>query len=240
MSTKKDISYPPGGFLMWLIITIELLTIFLFLIFYIIDQKNNLTIFNTSILSNNINIALVNTLILMLSGYFITKVETEGKNLNLKYLFSSFLLGTLFLFIKLFEYKLKISQGIFFDTNSFYTYYWFLTLFHLFHVLIALGLFIYIMFRYRNRVVESNETIKSIEVFWHLCDLIWIIILPFLYGFDNSVYAIYLSLSLFVIKSYIIFKYFIKIKNSHIFWQGLSGLFVFMFFILILINQNLK
>lgn len=241
MDKNKDIAYPPGGFLMWLIISIELLTVFLFLVFFIIDQKNNVTMFNNSVAKNNINIALLNTIILMLSGYLITKVNMLNEKINIKMILGSFLLGLIFVLIKLFEYKIKIDQDLLFGANTFFTYYWCLTLFHLLHVLIALSLFVYVIFIYKKKSIVSVETIKSIEVFWHLCDLIWIIILPFLYSLKqgDGIYSIYITLFLFVVKSFIIFSCFIKIGASHIFWQITSWLFITIFFILVFISQKI-
>ena len=92
------------------------------------------------------------------------------------------LLGVLFLIIKGVEYYLKITSGISLSTNTFFSFYWLLTGFHYIHVIVGLVILLVIKRYNQQESTESNlEFYSAGATFWHMCDLIWIIIFPILY-----------------------------------------------------------
>ncbi len=106
----------------------------------------------------------------------------QGLNKQLSvYLTRTMLLGLLFVLLKSFEYYEKLDAGIDFLSNNFFTFYWSLTIFHLAHVLVGLGILFYF-----NRLHTKGKAILITDLeagasFWHLCDLIWLLIFPSLY-----------------------------------------------------------
>lgn len=90
-------------------------------------------------------------------------------------------LGSLFVLIKILEYYQKWTEGIGFSSNMFFSFYWSLTIFHLTHVLCGLAILLYFSRTFkRNRSYDSGD-FASGATFWHLCDLIWLLIFPTLY-----------------------------------------------------------
>ena len=90
--------------------------------------------------------------------------------------------GTLFLILKGVEYYHKMESGITPETNVFFTFYWLLTAFHLIHVI--MGLVILIWTNYGMMKKNSDTGIDDVEAcaaFWHMCDLIWLLLFPVLY-----------------------------------------------------------
>ena len=88
--------------------------------------------------------------------------------------------GLLFVLLKLFDYDIKYQHQLFFDTNIFYTFYYLLTFFHLIHV--VFGLFLIVFFYFNTKYDASYlDNMLATAVFWHMCDLIWILLYPILY-----------------------------------------------------------
>ena len=64
----------------------------------------------------------------------------------------------------------------------FYTFYWLLTGFHVIHVII--GMVILAWTNYGMIKKKSDTAIEDVEgcaAFWHMCDLIWLLLFPTLY-----------------------------------------------------------
>lgn len=182
----KNIYYPPGGILMWIIIFLELITFGMALIAFVISGKEEPEVFHESRLLLNSTFGAINTLFLLASGFFMATATHYFKQGDIKktslYFKITMLGGALFLVLKCIEYYIKIESGITVDTNTFFTYYWFLTGFHLIHVLI--GLVILINTNYGITKQNSDMKVEDVEgcaAFWHMCDLIWLLLFPVLY-----------------------------------------------------------
>lgn len=182
---NKNIFYPPGGILIWLIIFIELITFSLGLIAMAYFAKTESELFHTSCSTLHKNIALVNTLILLSSSYFmantIQQIQNKMKNKAARYLGFTIVLGLLFVCLKSSEYYLEIQAGQLLSTNIFFTFYWLLTGFHLIHIAIGLSILIYFY-----NAIKKNKTFLTSDLiagaaFWHMCDLIWLLLFPIIY-----------------------------------------------------------
>ena len=180
----KNIYYPPGGILLWIIIFLELFTFGIALIAMVYASKEEPDIFHSSRLLLNTTIGAVNTVFLIVSGFCMAQSVAYFKKGNLKksslFLKLTMLGGLLFLGLKTFEYFHKIDMGYTMGYNTFFTFYWMLTLFHVIHVLV--GLVILISLQYSlNKSKTSLENMESSAAFWHMCDLIWILLFPIIY-----------------------------------------------------------
>ena len=181
----KNIFYPPGGILLWIIIFIELITFGVALIAMVHFGNQEPTLFHESRLQLNATFGTINTVFLLTSGYFMANSVHEFKNNNSskakKYILITMLFGVLFLILKSIEYYLKIESGIFLDTNTFFTFYWMLTLFHVSHVIVGLIILAIILFGMRKENNTEIEDLEASAAFWHMCDLIWLLIFPVIY-----------------------------------------------------------
>ncbi len=186
VSISKNIFYPPGGLLIWIIVFLELITFGAFLIVYLSFRQSDLETFNTSQTMLNSTIAMLNTIVLLTSGLFMAAGLTElrkGGEKAITYLLITIAFGVLFMVLKVFEYNEKIELGIGFSTNQFWVFYWLLTGFHLIHVLVAVVLLSYVLVKTTSGFYNSSkfEDVEAVGVFWHMCDLIWIFLFPILY-----------------------------------------------------------
>lgn len=182
----KNIYYPPGGILMWIIIFLELITFGMALVALVYYGKQQPELFHQSRLQLNTTFGAVNTIFLLTSGFFMATAVHEFKENNIKkssfYFKLTMLGGLLFLVVKSIEYYHKIQAGISLDTNMFFSFYWLLTAFHLIHVII--GLVILAWTNYGMTKKNSDTVVEDVEAcgaFWHMCDLIWLLLFPVLY-----------------------------------------------------------
>jgi len=180
----KNIYYPPGGILLWILIFLELITFGIALIALVINSKEAPELFYQSRLSLNTTFGAANTLFLLTSGFFMVTTVHQFKQNNTQkaslYLKLTILGGLLFLLLKGIEYYLKIESGHTLGSNSFFTFYWLLTGFHVIHVLVGLVILLFM----QNGIKKATAVLEDVEAsaaFWHMCDLIWLLLFPILY-----------------------------------------------------------
>ncbi len=182
----KNIYYPPGGILLWLIIFLELITFGIALLAMVYSSREEPESFHNSRLLLNSTIGAINTVFLISSGFCMAQSVTYFKLKNLKktnlYLKLTILGGLLFLGLKGYEYADKIALGYTIGYNTFFSFYWMLTLFHVIHVLVGLVVLCSLQLTLNKTKLEtSTENIASCAAFWHMCDLIWILVFPVVY-----------------------------------------------------------
>ena len=182
---------PPGDFGIWLVVYIELITFGLLFIGYAFARAGEIEIFNQSQLLLDQKLGFINTLILLTSSYFVVKALEAVKKFDAdvarkkasRWLIYAMSLGALFLVIKILEISDKYSQGINLSTNTFFMFYIILIVFHFLHVVLGM----IILFNVRQNVkaqMYSKDNFKGIEtggVYWHLVDLLWIVLFPLVY-----------------------------------------------------------
>ncbi|WP_419902298.1 cytochrome c oxidase subunit 3 [Kiloniella sp.] len=164
---------------MWILIISELMVFGLLLAGYSLKFIEAPDLFLSSQAQLSRLIGGLNTLVLITSGLFAALANEARKTskitLTRGYLAITAAFGLLFLVLKFYEYSDKAALGISIETNSFYTLFYLMTGFHAAHVifgLLILGLV---------SVYSSRENIQTACAFWHMVDLIWLILYPILY-----------------------------------------------------------
>lgn len=93
------------------------------------------------------------------------------------------LCGLAFGIVKFFEYREKILSGITLNTNEFFMFYYMFTGIHLLHVFV--GMMVLAILAAASWAGNINATlIRNIESgasFWHVVDLLWIVLFALLY-----------------------------------------------------------
>lgn len=185
-SSYNSIYYPPGGILLWIIIFLELITFGMGMIGLAYNGWLEPNLFHESSSQLNQVIGTLNTLILLSSGYAMASsvfaFQEQNKSRASQYLGWSIIGGVLFVVLKSWEYQEKLSLGMGMGENTFFTFYWLLTGFHLVHVLVALVILTWTLVKMNSR--KSTLSLVDLEAaaaFWHMCDLIWLLLFPALY-----------------------------------------------------------
>ena len=182
----SELSNPPGGLLIWIVIVLELFTFGLGLLALVVYGRQEPELFQAAAAQLDTRLGLLNTLVLMGSGFLMAQSVRFARLGDLgkakKWIVYTLLLGALFVAIKTFEYNQKLGSGLIMEDNMFFTLYWLLTGFHLIHVLVGMVILIYLPFSFKSGSREENvENLVSGAAFWHMCDLIWLLLFPALY-----------------------------------------------------------
>ena len=134
---------------------------------------------------------IISSFTMVMSVYYIQHGERKKTLINLTI---TLLLATLFLVIKGFEYQAKFVKGYYpgmhfagegpFDSlHIFFGLYFTITGLHALHVLIGMGLILWLIYRvYNNSVHKEYFTpVEMVGLYWHLVDVVWIFLFPLLY-----------------------------------------------------------
>jgi nitric oxide reductase NorE protein len=178
------ILYPPGGLLIWSLVLLEVVTFGALLITFLVSGGSQPEMFHESRQHLNPYYGAINTVFLMVSGYFMAVAVERFKRGDeaRRHVCFSMIGGGLFLLLKAVEYQGKIEAGLVLGYNAFFTYYWLLTAFHLMHVLVGLVILAFFLHRLRPSAAPlAVEDFEAGAVFWHMCDLIWLLLFPVIY-----------------------------------------------------------
>lgn len=121
----------------------------------------------------------INTAVLLTSGLF-AALAVEARKCGLRsrarqMLAAAGTLGVVFLVVKAREYAVEIGHGRGLDDGGFFTLYFLITGFHAAHVVLGLVILAIVA------VWDDIENIETGAAFWHMVDLIWVIVFPCLY-----------------------------------------------------------
>ena len=182
----KNLYYPPGGILIWIVVFLELITFGMALIAMVMYSKEEPQVFHNSRLLLNTTFGAVNTVFLLTSGFFMANSVKKLKESKIYqssiYLKLTMVGGFLFLLLKSVEYYMKIEAGLTLSYNTFFSYYWMLTLFHVIHVIIGLVILVITYISLQKKKDKINlEDFEASAAFWHMCDLIWLLLFPIIY-----------------------------------------------------------
>lgn len=181
MKTLWDL---PGGLFIWLISLHESLLFFIGLVVFKYHKSIEPLLFKQESAHLSLWSGITYTLILLFSGWAIAEAqanyEKQAQKAGQSYHFLGLALGFLFLVMKVFDFTDKINKGKSFGESSYWALYWFLNGFHFVHVLIGVILLFSLLLSLRRKASDL-ETFKSVSIFWHACDLIWILLFSSMY-----------------------------------------------------------
>lgn len=176
----------PGEEGVWFFIFGDMLFFAAFFVTFIYYRAQSPELYDSSQLGLKQIFGLVNTILLLASSWFVAQslqVFRAGRlALARRLLAGAICLGTGFIVSKAFEWGDKFAHGITIETNEFFMFYFMFTGIHLLHVVIGIGLLVY-MHRLagRARTDDSVVTMESGAAFWHLVDLLWVVLFALLY-----------------------------------------------------------
>ncbi len=173
--------------MIWIFILMELLVFGAALLAFLYIRKGEIKVFAEAQKHLNVRLGLLNTFVLISSGYLIAlanRAYEEGdKGRTLRHLWMGMGLGGSFLVIKGIEYSQKIAGGFTTGVNAFFDFYWLLTAFHAAHVVVGVFLLLYMAWKIQSEKPFSSEdlSLKGSSAWWHMCDLVWVLLFPVLY-----------------------------------------------------------
>ena len=143
----------------------------------------------------------LNTIVLIISSLTmalaVRAAQLGSRRGTVAFLIATLFFGSVFLGVKTFEYHMHWTEGLFpgvrFTWHEvpdlapkvqlFMVFYWALTGMHALHMVIGVGLLLWMIWR-AQRGHFSPEYYGPVEVmglYWHFVDIVWIFLFPFLY-----------------------------------------------------------
>ena len=171
----------PGNPMMWLLIAAELMVFGGALVAYAGARSLDPAGFVLAQDGLDRLAGVINTAVLLTSGLFaafaVTAREAGRRGLARAWLGAASLLGVVFLLVKAREYGAEFDAGHGLGDGGFFTLYFLITGFHAVHVVFGIVILAVVA------VFDDIEHVETGTAFWHMVDLVWVVIFPCLYLF---------------------------------------------------------
>lgn len=169
----------PGELLMWVLIISELLVFGAGLVAFLSVRITDPAGFAEAQSHLDRTGAGINTVVLVTSGFLAARAlllrQAMRRAAARWHLAGAMLLGVAFLAIKGAEYVDKAGQGIGVETHPFFMFYYLLTGFHAAHVVAGIAILALIAWK------DDPHHIEVGTAFWHMVDLVWVLLFPVIY-----------------------------------------------------------
>jgi cytochrome c oxidase subunit III len=182
---------------MWLFIFTELLLFGMLFVVYAVYRSMHPEAFKLAGEELDVSLGLINTIFLLISSMTvamsITAIQKGNKKLCLSLLGITLFIAVIFLVNKYFEWGAKFEYGFYpggehlmelgYGTILFFGLYFFMTGVHALHIIIGIGLFVYILMQVDKEKINKTDYVwlENVGLYWHLVDLIWIFLFPLFY-----------------------------------------------------------
>lgn len=153
-----------------------------FLLIFMVDRLSAPDAFARGAAMLHAGLGWANTFILVTSGACVAMAERAfvDRSQWRPWLATGFAIGAAFAAIKLFEYGERFDAGTF-SEDTFTGYYFVLTGLHFAHYLVGMGLLAALLLRARTNDLRHAASFRSIAMYWHMVDLLWLLIFPVVY-----------------------------------------------------------
>src|SRR6201997_5556499 len=177
----------PGVEGIWVFIGADSVIFAILFLSFMRDRLKNPALFEASRHTLNMNLGGLDTLILLTSSWSVALAVQAMKrdlvHLEPRYLLGGALTGLMFVVSKSIEYFQKFAHGLTPGTNPFYMWYFTLTGIHLTHVVAGTKPATYLWGPPGTGPYDTlhRAVPESVASFWHLVDLLWVVLFPLLY-----------------------------------------------------------
>ncbi len=170
---------------MWVLIFGDLLVFGILFVTYAVNLATDVTM-SVSQAKLDRGLGLLNTVLLLSSSWCIAHAviaARRGSSGVRQMILAAMALGVAFVGVKVVEWGGHIGAGDTLNSSSFFTFYFMYTGIHLLHVLIGLGVLTWLATRCDTNGAWSGSpaTLEGSAVFWHLVDLLWVMIFALVY-----------------------------------------------------------
>jgi nitric oxide reductase NorE protein len=179
----------PGEVGAWVFILGDMMIFAVLFVTYLVGRAQDIDLFDASQSELNQNFGAANTLILLTSSILVVlgvRSVRERRGPGTALFLAAFVCGLAFSGLKVIEYADKVHHGLTPATDDFFMYYFVLTALHWFHVI--LGMLVLLALARLARQAREDGLVKRqlsfVEggaCFWHMVDLLWIVLFPLLY-----------------------------------------------------------
>ena len=177
----------PGVDGIWVFIGADSVIFAILFLSFMQDRLHAPVLFEASRHTLNMHLGGIDTLILLTSSWSVAlaiqALKRDLIDLVPRYLLGGVCTGLMFVVSKSVEYFQKFAHGITPGTDAFYMWYFTLTGIHLTHVVAGSSLLTYLWIKSRRNAYSNSRRVvpECVASFWHLVDLLWIVLFPLLY-----------------------------------------------------------
>lgn len=184
---KVSTGQVPGEVGIWVMVLGDMMIFSLFFLTFLIYRGGDIDMYRASRALLDVNLGAFNTLVLLTSSGLIVAalnaVRRHRDALARRLVSLTWLCGLVFIGVKIVEYGAKLDAGYTVQTNQFFMFYYIFTGIHLLHLLIGMGILLYMrsVLGRPSAGIEHISALESCAIFWHMVDLLWIVLFPLLY-----------------------------------------------------------
>jgi nitric oxide reductase NorE protein len=170
---------------MWVFVLGDLVIFGTYFIIFMVDRSRERDLFLQSQQHLSQTIGVINTLILLASSWFVARgvqaARAGDHRRAMRLTTYAGVCGVLFIVIKAYEWSSKINQGFTLPHNNFFMFYFMLTGVHLLHVVMGLVILGVVLRELRTPTLRRVAIVETGAVYWHMVDLLWIVVFVLLY-----------------------------------------------------------
>lgn len=177
----------PGENGTWVFLFGDMLVFGTFFATFMVERAKAPEIFDISRRTLHIGVGLTNTLVLLTSSLCVVvalgALRSGAGHIARSAVVAAMACGGVFIGLKVFEYHSLVTAGHGAGANHFYLYYFILTGVHLFHVCVGMAVLAFLLTQTRRRDIGETRmaVVEGGACFWHLVDLLWVVLFPLLY-----------------------------------------------------------
>jgi len=171
----------------WFFISADITLFALLFGLFMVERGKAVALFEQSRQLLDPRLGVLNTLILLTSSWLVALAvhsARDGQRAAVqRYLALGMLVGAGFAVSKIFEYWHKIAAGITMLSNDFFMFYFALTGLHFLHFVVGMAVLAVCLAKSRQDALDARFVvwIESSGCYWHMVDLLWIVLFPMLY-----------------------------------------------------------
>lgn len=172
----------PGEEGLWVFLLGDLTIFTLFFGTVIVERSKQPAVFRAAQADLHAPLAVANTLLLLVGSYLVVRgvAAVRADRAAAPYFAGTIACGLGFVAIKAVEYTLLLNAGHTPGSNDFVMYYFVFTGIHLAHLIIGVVLMGVLTVLARRRTPSIRFT-EIAGCYWHMVDLLWLVLFPLLY-----------------------------------------------------------
>jgi len=175
-----------GDLAVWFFILAELLAFGVFFAAYAFARMRHRELFDAGQALLDRNTGALNTILLLSGSALVVRAiqgnqRGEGRR-SARWMLGAMACGLLFVGLKASEYAAAFAAGISLSSSLFHMFYLSLTFFHFMHVILGLVVLAVLWQGLRqDRYRQDANPLESGAAYWHMVDLVWLILFPLVY-----------------------------------------------------------
>ncbi|WP_370332953.1 cytochrome c oxidase subunit 3 family protein [Mycolicibacterium hippocampi] len=175
----------PGDGAMWVMVLGDLVIFGSYFLIFMVHRAMAPQEFLEAQQHLNLNVGVLNTLVLLTSSWFVARSVVAARSGDhdaaVRLTYAGGACGALFIGFKAYEWTTKVAEGHTMAGSEFFMFYYMLTGVHLFHVTLGLLIMGIVVRELRNPRKRRMSMVESSATYWHMVDLLWVVIFGLLY-----------------------------------------------------------